>query len=123
MKLIGLLFIMILFSFRTYGQKDDTFGSFVEPLPIFPGGLDSMKAFIQKNIRHTRWTAEYEGTVIVRLAVNSDGSLTDLEVVRGLCEQCDKEALEVIRLMPKWIPPKVDDQPIRTRILIPIKFG
>ena len=107
MKLIGLLFIMMLFSFRTYGQKDDTFGSFVEPLPIFPGGLDSMKAFIQKNIRHTRWTAEYEGTVIVRLAVNSDGSLTDLEVVRGLCEQCDKEALEVIRLMPKWIPPKV----------------
>ena len=123
MKLVGLLFIMILFSFQTYGQKDDTFVFIAEPLPTFPGGLDSMRTFIQKNIRHTRWTAEYHGSVIVRLVVNTDGSLTDLEVVRGLCEKCDTEALEVIRIMPKWIPPKVDDQPVKTRILIPIKFG
>ena len=124
MRLIALLFVTLTASyFPTYSQDDGTIEHVIEQLPSFPGGLDSMKAFIQKSIRHTPWTAEYHGSVIVRLVVNTDGSLADLEVVRSLCEQCDKEALEVIRLMPKWIPPRVDDRPIRTRIVIPIKFG
>lgn len=94
----------------------------VEQSPAFPGGLDSLKSFISKNLKYPYKRQDVEGKVFVQFVVNEDGSISDVNVIKGLCEPCDKNAIEVISKMPKWIPGKVQDKIVKTKMVIPIKF-
>jgi len=60
--------------------------------------------------------------VIVSFIVLESGKITDKEILRSLCEKCDKEAIRIINLMPNWIPPQKNGKPIKSRILFPINF-
>ena len=90
--------------------------------PTFPGGTDSLRSFIYRNLKYPRGVFEYEGRVFVEFIVNEDGSLTDLVVIRGLCDLCDRNAIEVLSKMPKWIPAKRKDRPVRSKFSLPISY-
>lgn len=98
---------------------DHTF-TVVENAPQFPGGQDSLQAFVERNLRNPR---QVEGTVYVQFIVERNGRMTNLEVLRGIDEETDEEALRVMRLMPRWIPGRQRDKLTRAWVYYPVKFS
>lgn len=63
-----------------------------------------------------------EGKCYIQFVIDVDGSITNVELLRGFDEECDAEALRVVNLMPKWKPGKKDGKPVRVNYLIPVAF-
>ena len=80
----------------------------VEEMPEFPGGMAECLKFLAKNIKYPTIAQEngVQGRVIVQFVVNSDGTIVDPVVMRSVDPYLDKEALRVIKMMPKWKPGK-----------------
>ncbi len=92
--------------------------------PSFPGGLDALLKFLQRNIMYPVQAQKDKmtGTVFVQFIVQKTGEVKYAKVVRGICKSLDEEALRVVHLMPAWTPGKKDGKPINTSFCIPIKF-
>lgn len=97
---------------------------FVDQDPLFPGGEAEMQRFIQKNVVYPELSRDMgeQGTVYVRFVVNTDGSIQDVEVVKGVSSGLDKEAVRVVKQMPKWTPGEQAGKAVRVRFMVPIKF-
>jgi TonB family protein len=114
-------------SVSTTGQKDEkekTY-TYVDQMPVFPGGDEGLYSFISKNIVYpdVAKRAAVEGKIYVQFVVDKDGSVTDVKVQKGIGGGCDEEAVRVVKLMPKWIPGKNKGELVKTRISIPIMFA
>ncbi|MBI3135813.1 MAG: energy transducer TonB [Bacteroidetes bacterium] len=98
---------------------------FAEVEPAFPGGEVEMIRFIQQNVEYPELSREMgeQGTVYVQFVVNSDGSIQDVVVLKGVSELLDKEAVRVVKKMPAWSPGEQAGKKIRVRYQIPIKFS
>ena len=96
----------------------------VEEMPEFPGGQSALMKYLSENIRYPVIAQEngIEGRVICPFVVERDGSITDVQVVRGVDPSLDKEAVRVIQSMPKWKPGKQRGKPVRVRFTLPIVF-
>lgn len=96
----------------------------VERLPEYPGGMSAFVQWLTKNLNYpvTAQRSKIQGTVLVAFIVNKDGSITDLKVVKSVSPELDREALRVLRLMPKWKPGEDHGEPCRTYFSIPIVF-
>jgi periplasmic protein TonB len=119
--------ILTLLTLTSFGQDKDSTDTtnyiFVsEPMPSYPGGHAEMIKFIKRNLKYPRDSRTVQGKVYVEFVVNENGSLSDIRVVKGLVDSLDNSALEIVKKMPKWIPAKRDDKPIRTKMVIAISF-
>lgn len=97
----------------------------VEDLPKFPGGAVELMKWLTKNLRYPNDAQrnKKEGKVVVQFIVNKDGSMSDLKVVKSAqYASLDREALRVMRKMPKWTPGVQNDKPCRTMVCIPVVF-
>ena len=96
----------------------------VEEMPEFPGGMAECLKFIGKNIKYPTIAQEngVHGRVIVQFVVNQDGSIVDPVVVRSVDPYLDKEALRVIKTMPKWKPGKQRGKAVRVKYTVPVTF-
>ena len=96
----------------------------VEEMPQFPGGLSEAMKFLAKNIKYPveAQQAKIEGRVIVRFVVGRDGSVSDVEVMRGVSPELDAEAVRVVSMMPKWIPGKQRGKAVAVKYTMPIMF-
>jgi TonB family protein len=96
----------------------------VEVMPTFPGGDEEMRRWLAENIKYPVIAQEQgiQGRVIVRFVVSPDGSVGAAEVQRSLDPNCDREALRVIKRMPKWIPGKQNGNAVYVYYTIPIAF-
>ena len=96
----------------------------VEDLPQYPGGAVEFMKWLTKNLRYPAAAQQrkVQGKVQAVFYVEKDGSITGLKVVKSLSPECDKEALRVLSMMPKWQPGIQHDQPCRTKVCIPIVF-
>ncbi len=96
----------------------------VEEMPEFPGGQSALMKYLSENIRYPVIAQEngIEGRVICSFVVERDGSITDVQVVRGVDPSLDREAVRVIQSMPKWKPGKQRGKPVRVRFTLPIVF-
>ncbi|QHV97062.1 energy transducer TonB [Spirosoma endbachense] len=104
-------------------KPDELFIS-VEQNPEYPGGLEAMRKFLSKNLSYPRPAASagVSGRVYVSFVVNSDGSLTDVQVLKGIGFGCDEEATRVIQKMPHWKPGKQSGRAVRVKFNLPISF-
>ncbi len=91
----------------------------VENDPEFPGGQDSLQAFMERNLRNPR---QVEGKVYVRFIVERNGRMNNLEVIRGIDEETDEEALLVMRMMPRWVPGRQRNSLVRVKHYYAVKF-
>lgn len=111
------------FMFGSEIVDGDTICRFPEYFPRFPGGTDSLKAFL---LRETQYPddpfLDVTGTVLVEFIVEKDGSVTSPRVIVPLYPDCDKEACHVIQLMPKWEPATVNGVPVRCHYQVPVTF-
>lgn len=96
----------------------------VEEQAEFPGGLDSMYAYIQKNLKYPELAKEkgIEGRVFVQFVIEKDGSISNVKILRGIGGGCEEAAVEMIKNMPKWKPGKQRGKPVRFQFVLPIKF-
>lgn len=105
-------------------SDDDAIFFVVEVQPEFPGGMDSMYAFIQKNLIYPeKAKAEgIEGRVFITFTIEKDGSVSNVKILRGIGGGCDEAAKEVVEKMPKWKPGTQRGKPVRVQFNLPIKF-
>lgn len=96
----------------------------VESMPAFPGGEEARLQFLNDNVRYPTMAREagIQGRVFVEFVIEKDGSVTNVRVVRGIGGGCDEEAIRVVESMPKWIPGKQRNVPVRVRFNMPIRF-
>jgi periplasmic protein TonB len=95
----------------------------VDSMPEFPGGLDSLRVFIMNNLEYpVICDYDVEGTVYISFFVETDGSISNKRVLRSIDEILDNEALKVVDKMPKWKPGKCKGIVVPARYIIPVKF-
>lgn len=106
------------------GSVDDEVFVVVEEQAEFPGGLDSMYAYIQKNLKYPeKAKAEgIEGRVFVSFIIEKDGSISNVKILRAIGGGCEEAVVEMIKNMPKWKPGKQRGKPVRFQFVLPIKF-
>ena len=94
----------------------------VEDMPQFPGG--SVQKWIAKNVKYTMIAQEnnIQGKVFVQFVIEKDGSVSDVKVARSVDPSLDKEAIRVVKAMPKWKPGKQRGKPVRVSYTVPINF-
>src|SRR5690606_1620725 len=105
-------------------EEENKIFTVVEQQPEFEGGYEAMMNFIRKNMRYPASARRMgvEGTVYVSFVVSKDGSISEVQVVRGISADCDKEAMRVVSMMPPWKPGRQNGKPVFVRFVLPIKF-
>lgn len=108
----------------TGGVNDKGYVLVAGVMPEYVGGIKAMMAFLAAEIDYPRLAKEngIEGKVFVSFIINIDGSISDVEIVRGLGFGCDEETIRAIKAMPNWIPGKQNDVPVRVKHTIPVLF-
>lgn len=97
----------------------------VEKMPSFPGGQAALMKYLGENVKYPVIAQEngIQGKVICQFVVNKDGSIVDVEVVRsGGDASLDKEAVRVIKSMPKWEAGQQRGKPVRVKYTVPVNF-
>ena len=89
--------------------------------PILPGG---MRTFIDSMITYPEAAKanHTEGIVMVNFVVEKDGSISNVNILRGIGDGCDDEVLRVIRLIPKMKPATINNEPVRVALTLPVRF-
>lgn len=109
----------------TESSDDDEVFVIVEDSPEFPGGMDSLYAFLGANIHYPAEAKKdsIEGLVFVQFVVEKDGSIYNIRVLRDIGGGCGEEVVRVIKMMPKWQPAKQRGTPVRCQFNLPVKFS
>ena len=105
-------------------EVDDAVFVVVEKSPEFPGGNDSLYAFIGRNIKYPEAAKKnkIEGRVFVTFVVEKDGQVSSAKILRDIGGGCGEEALRVVNSMPKWKPGTQRGNPVRVQFNLPIMF-
>lgn len=104
--------------------EDTAIYQVVQLMPEFPGGMVELMNYISSNVRYPAeaLAAGIEGRVTTIFIVERDGTISNVQVLRGVEPSLDAEALRVIRSMPTWKPGYQNDKPVRTRYTMPVNF-
>lgn len=96
----------------------------VEQMPMFPGGDGALMGYLRDNIHYPTVAAEngVQGRVVVGFVVERDGSITDVNILRGVDPSLDREAMRVVKSMPKWTPGKQNGSAVRVKYQVPVSF-
>jgi TonB family protein len=94
----------------------------VDRMPQFSKGSDSLSTYVSKNLKWPNTDADVQGKVILRFVVNTNGSISDIEIIRSLHPVFDAEAIRVIKTLPNFIPGKLNGKVVRAYYVIPIIF-
>lgn len=96
----------------------------VEQMPEFPGGNDQLYKWLYDHVRYPEQAAQndIQGRVTVMFVVEKDGSIGEVKVARGKDPDLDKEAVRVVKTLPKFVPGKMNGQSVRVWFTLPITF-
>lgn len=105
-------------------EEEQVIFQVVETMPSFPGGDAELFKFLSSDVKYPVNAQEngIQGRVICQFVVNKDGSIVDVEVVRSVDASLDKEAIRVIKSMPKWSPGKQRGKSVRVKYTLPVNF-
>ena len=94
----------------------------VEQMPSFPGGDAELMKFLHDHIKYPVVAEEngIQGRVIAQFVVERDGSISDVKVIKSVDPSLDKEAVRVLKSMPKWIPGKQNGSAVRVKYTVPV---
>lgn len=105
-------------------QEPNKVHEHVEVMPQFPGGNVELMRYLSANIKYPTIAAEngIEGRVVLKFVVSKDGSISNIQIIRSLDPSCDKEAVRVVKGMPKWIPGMQNGHPVAVYFTLPVLF-
>lgn len=131
MKKFILMAIMTVFGLATVSaqktvvaKKNQQVFDVVEQMPQYPGGKEALFKYLSTNVKYPEDAAKkkVEGRVIASFVVETDGSITDVEVSKKAFPSLDAEAVRVLKGMPKWEPGRQKGKPVRVRYVVPVNF-
>lgn len=96
----------------------------VEQMPSFPGGPSALIQYLSNSVRYPAVAEEegVQGKVFCSFIVETDGSISNIKVIKSVYPSLDKEAIRVIKSMPRWIPGKLNGTVVRVRYSAPVTF-
>ena len=96
----------------------------VEQKPEFPGGDAAMYKWLGDHISYPAQASEegVSGRVVVQFDISKTGTIENVKVVRGRHPALDKEAVRLVKAMPKWQPGRNNGQPVKVTYTLPITF-
>ena len=96
----------------------------VEQMPMYPGGDAALMGYLRDNIKYPTVAAEngVQGRVVVGFVVERAGSITDVNILRGVDPSLDREAMRVVKSMPRWNPGKQNGSAVRVKYQVPVSF-
>ncbi len=97
----------------------------VKNQPEFPGGSEARMVYIKQNMNYPEEAISRleEGPVYIQFIVERDGSLSEIEILRGTSPLLDAEAMRLTEQMPLWEPGNIDGLSLRVRFSMPIEFS
>ncbi len=104
-------------------EKEEVYVA-VEQMPQFPGGPAELMKYIGENLKYPSIAQEngIQGKVILRFVVTKNGTVGEVQVLRSLDPACDKEAVRVVKSLPKWIPGKQNGNNVAVWFTLPVTF-
>ena len=127
-KQIVMLVLAVLCSTSAMAQTvvvdEEIFLVVAENAPEFPGGSDSLCAYIARNIKYpeTAKKEKIEGRVFVTFVIEKDGQVSSAKILRDIGGGCGEEAIRVVKSMPKWKPGTQRGNPVRVQFNLPVSF-
>jgi TonB family protein len=108
-----------------FPEKEKKVFLVVEEPASFTGGMRAMFDFISKNLTYPAQARKMgvEGSVFVSFIVDKDGSIHDITIVKGISEDCDREAKRLVSIFPNWTPGRQNGKAVRSKFILPIKFS
>ena len=108
----------------TINYESEEIFTTVEENPSFPEGIKAMYQYIARNLRYPEPArrANVQGKVFVKFIVRKDGSVSDLQILKGIGFGCDEETVRVLGSMPKWTPGKQNGKPVSVYFTMPVNF-
>jgi len=137
MRVSVLMVLFLLTTLNSFSQSEDVLSKcaskidsvtkrevyiITDTMPEFPGGVDSLMKFISYNIRWPNTGEECMGKVYISFIVETDGTLSDFKILRGICENYDNEAMRVVKMLPPFSPGKCKGMAVPVNYIIPIRF-
>ena len=105
-------------------DDDENLVPFADMLPEFPGGPDSLNAYLARTIQYPQDARDkgVSGTVLAEFVVEKDGRVGQVTIKVPLFPSCDEEVVRVLQQMPLWKPATNQGQPIRCFFAVPVMF-
>ena len=105
-------------------QEDNVYEAIVDVRPTFPGGDEKLMEWISQHIVYPPgcWESHIQGRVIIRFMIKADGSVGEAEIIRGVYPELDKEALRVVKSLPKFNPATLNGKAVEYWFTLPIIF-
>lgn len=131
------LMALPLFALKAMAQEtptDTTVYRVVEKMPEYPGGIDKLMKYIRTStekywdkvdpkVKHQFiYVESIYRRVVVIFTINENGQVTDPEVLRRVDKDLDKEAIRIIKSMPRWIPGEHKGKKVKVRFTLPVMF-
>ena len=123
MKRLSLIIILLFqIAVTTAVGQDQVVYRSAEQMPQFPGGEAALMKYISNHIRTPQTQETVKGNVILQFVIHSDGSIGEVKVVRSLHPDYDKEAIRVIKSLPKFTPGRQNGQAVAVWYTLPVIF-
>lgn len=121
---VSLVIVLACSEERSVDKPQDEIFTVVESYAEFEGGVAAFNAHIMKEIRYPLEArqAGVEGRVDVQFVVDKDGSISEVEAIRGIGAGCDEEAVRVVKSLPPFKPATQNGRPVRVRMVVPVVF-
>lgn len=105
-------------------EEENKVFDIVEQQPMFPGGQTALMKYLSEHTKYPVVAQEngVQGRVTVQFVVEKDGSISDVHVLRGVDPSLDKEAVRVVKSMPRWTPGKQNGINVRVNYRVPVLF-
>ncbi|WP_448700284.1 energy transducer TonB [Mucilaginibacter sp. AW1-3] len=100
--------------------EDVFFGVAIETFPEFPGGEAALNKYLAA---HIKYIDGFTGKVYVQFAVEKDGSLTNIKIIRGSNNEANDQVIKAIKAMPKWKPGIQNGKPYSVQYTLPVNFS
>lgn len=96
----------------------------LEKPPVFQGGEAELYKFLGENIAYPDSAKIYgvRGTVIATFVINTNGSISDIVILRDIGRDCGEEVRRVLSLMPAWVPGEANGHKVKVRYTLPVRF-
>ena len=106
------------------GEGDGKVFTYVEQMPVFPGGEAALNKFIHDHLKYPAVSLEegVHGVVMLRFVVNENGSVGDVQILKSLDTYCDREAKRVVQSLPRFTPGRQQGKPVKVWFQFPIRF-
>jgi protein TonB len=132
MKKLMILSLMALFGLTTVNaqktvvaEKNQQVFDVVEQMPEYPGGFQALFEYLGQNVKYPEDAEKQkvEGRVLANFVVETDGSISNVKVIKPAFPSLDAEAVRVLSAMPKWTPGMQSGKVVRVKFTVPINFS